>query len=269
MASSNINVEVKRYNGTTDWDNLYQVIVAENVIYGNTNVGAKLGSIDTNISNLQSHVSNKNNPHEVTKSQVGLGNVDNKSAATLKSEFTSTINAGNTGFATGGDVNNAIAIASVIVSVYVPKGSILFANLGDPEDAEIGWVYDIKDAFTTNSYFVEGAGHSYPAGTNVVCIYDTTASSNIWDVIAGSVDLSGYVPTSRKVNNKALTADITLSASDISVSAYNDTIANVLADIYTVLSGKQASITAERGAYHLEQALMLINWDIQILQLLL
>ena len=42
MASSNINVEVKRYNGT-DWDNLYQVTVAENVIYGNTNVGAKLG----------------------------------------------------------------------------------------------------------------------------------------------------------------------------------------------------------------------------------
>ena len=268
MASSNINVKVKRYNGT-DWDNLYQVTVAENVIYGNNNVGVKLGSIDTNISNLQSHVSNKNNPHEVTKSQVGLGNVDNKSAATLKSEFTSTITAGNTGFATGGDVNNAIAIASVIVSVYVPKGSILFANLGDPEDAEIGWVYDIKDEFTTNNYFVEGAGHSYPAGTNVVCIYDTTASSNKWDVLAGSVDLSGYVPTSRKVNNKALTADITLSASDISVSAYNDTIANVLADIYTVLSGKQASITAERGAYHLEQALMLINWDIQILQLLL
>ena len=111
MVSSNINVEVKRYNGTTDWDNLYQVIVAENVIYGNTNVGANLGSIDTNISNLQSHVSNKNNPHEVTKSQVGLGNVDNKSAATLKSEFTSTITAGNTGFATGGDVNNAIASA--------------------------------------------------------------------------------------------------------------------------------------------------------------
>jgi hypothetical protein len=133
MASSNINVEVKRYNGTTDWDNLYQVTVAENVIYGNTNVGAKLGSIDPSISNLQSQVSNKNNPHEVTKSQVGLGNVDNKSAATLKSEFTSTITAGNTGFATGGDVNNAIA--STIVSVYVPKGSILFANLGDPEDA--------------------------------------------------------------------------------------------------------------------------------------
>lgn len=35
--------------------------------------------ISTNQTNISSHVGNKNNPHEVTKSQVGLGNVDNTS----------------------------------------------------------------------------------------------------------------------------------------------------------------------------------------------
>lgn len=37
-----------------------------------------------------------------------------------------------------------------------------------------------------------------------------------WELIGTTqIDLSGYVPTSRKVNNKALTADITLTASDV------------------------------------------------------
>ena len=36
-------------------------------------------SIDSNHQAISSHISNKNNPHEVTKAQVGLGNVDNTS----------------------------------------------------------------------------------------------------------------------------------------------------------------------------------------------
>lgn len=41
-----------------------------------------------NSSDLTSHTSNKSNPHEVTKSQVGLENVENKSSATIRSEIT-------------------------------------------------------------------------------------------------------------------------------------------------------------------------------------
>ena len=40
-------------------------------------------------SDLSSHTSNKSNPHSVTKAQVGLGNVENKSSATIRSEITS------------------------------------------------------------------------------------------------------------------------------------------------------------------------------------
>lgn len=49
------------------------------------------------------------NPHNVSKSDVGLGNVDNKSEATIKSDFTGSIASGNTGFVTGGDVYTAIS----------------------------------------------------------------------------------------------------------------------------------------------------------------
>lgn len=51
------------------------------------------------------------NPHNVTKSEVGLGNVENKSTATIKTEFTGAIEADNTGFVTGGAVKAAIDTA--------------------------------------------------------------------------------------------------------------------------------------------------------------
>lgn len=53
---------------------------------------------------IDNHKADKDNPHEVTKTQVGLGNVDNKSVAEIKTEFTGAIAEGNTGFVTGGAV---------------------------------------------------------------------------------------------------------------------------------------------------------------------
>lgn len=42
----------------------------------------------TNWNNASTHTSNTSNPHSVTKSQVGLGNVENKSSATIRGELT-------------------------------------------------------------------------------------------------------------------------------------------------------------------------------------
>lgn len=50
----------------------------------------------------------------------------------------------------------------------------------------------------------------------------TTTKTYSWEKIGNTdIDLGGYVPTSRKVNNKALSADITLSASDVDVTEQN------------------------------------------------
>ena len=46
------------------------------------------GKIAKAISSLISHLANTSNPHGVTKSQVGLGNVENKSSATIRGELT-------------------------------------------------------------------------------------------------------------------------------------------------------------------------------------
>lgn len=96
------------------------------------------------------------------------------------------------GFQTASQVQDAIR--SAITGVYVPKGSIAFASLPVPVAGKVGWVYNIKDAFTTNSNFVEGEGFDYPAGTNVVCA-EISAGDYGWDVLAGTIDLTELTAT--------------------------------------------------------------------------
>lgn len=87
------------------------------------------------------------------------------------------------------------AINAKISSAYKAKGSILFVNLPVLSADVEGYVYNITDNFTTTSDFVEGAGNTYPAGTNVVII-NTTGDTYKYDVLSGFVDLSNYVQTS-------------------------------------------------------------------------
>ena len=79
-------------------------------------------------------------------------------------------------------------------SSIVPKGTKAFAGLDPTTDlvaANVGFMYNISDAFTTTTDFVEGAGHSIPAGANV---YIANPSTGVYkyDIFAGMYDLSGY-----------------------------------------------------------------------------
>ena len=80
-------------------------------------------------------------------------------------------------------------------SVYKPGGNMLFANLPDPSAANLGLVYSMNDAFTTDDRFIASEPTSYPIGTNVVCVQVTVgdAPTYLYDVLAGFVDLSGYM----------------------------------------------------------------------------
>lgn len=58
----------------------------------NINTGEKVsvifGKIKKAITDLVAHIASKSNPHGVTKSQIGLSNVENKSSETIRSEIT-------------------------------------------------------------------------------------------------------------------------------------------------------------------------------------
>ena len=52
-----------------------------------------------------------------------------------------------------------------------------------------------------------------------------------WDKMSENIDLSGYVPTSRTINSKALTGNITLSASDVGALPSNTPIPSKTSDL--------------------------------------
>ena len=65
-------------------------------------------------------------------------------------------------------ISNAIKAGSGSKSGYIFRGSSTFANLPSTlTEAMVGYVYNVTDAFTTDSRFVEGAGVECEAGTNV------------------------------------------------------------------------------------------------------
>lgn len=51
-------------------------------------LSVSLGKISKAISDLISHIEDKSNPHNVSKSQIGLNNVENKSSANIRGELT-------------------------------------------------------------------------------------------------------------------------------------------------------------------------------------
>lgn len=85
-------------------------------------------------------------------------------------------------------------VSAALTSAIVPKGTVAFASLPTPAKANLGYMYNVSDEFTTDSRFVEGAGKKYAAGANVYVVAVTTGSSTEYkfDAFMGFVDLSGY-----------------------------------------------------------------------------
>ncbi len=85
-------------------------------------------------------------------------------------------------------------VSAALTSAIVPKGTVAYASLPTPAKANLGYMYNVSNAFTTDARFVEGAGKLYEAGANVYVVAVTTDSSTEYkfDVFMGFVDLSGY-----------------------------------------------------------------------------
>ena len=87
------------------------------------------------------------------------------------------------------------------------------------------WVYSVETTSTSYSYTTDDALISaLETGAVQIGYYKIAAMET------GKVDLTGYVPTTRKVNNKALSADISLTYSDVGALAANGTAAKATAD---------------------------------------
>ena len=88
------------------------------------------------------------------------------------------------------DAYTKLEVDGKLSSVYKPAGSVEFASLPTPSASNLGNVYNMLDAFTTDERFIESAPTPYPIGTNVVVIQ--SEDSYYFDILAGFVDLSDY-----------------------------------------------------------------------------
>ena len=99
------------------------------------------------------------------------------------------------------DAYTKTQVDALVASAYKFSGTVsTVAGMGALTAANVGNVYNFDTAFTTTSDFVEGAGVTYPAGTNVA-IAEVSSGTYKYDVLSGFVDISGKEDTSNKVTS--------------------------------------------------------------------
>lgn len=122
---------------------------------------------------------------------------------------------------------------------YIAGGSVTFANLPPLNVNYLGYVYNVSDAFTTTSDFVDGAGLEFPAGTNVVVVSVPDGQGGEvfkYDVLGNFVDLDTvkdvvWTITLDKDNwsNKAQT----IQDSRFATNGYNYSVSPAPTNLYT------------------------------------
>ena len=111
---------------------------------------------------------------------------------------TAFVNTAISGKADANSVYTKTEIDNMITSTFKPGGSVAFANLPALTAVNLGKVVNVTNSFTTTADFIEGAGKSFPAGTNVAIVDVGSAGSPSYkyDASSGFIDLSGYVEES-------------------------------------------------------------------------
>lgn len=160
-------------------------------------------------------------------------------------------------------------IDKTLSSVFKFKGTGPFEHLPSVLDSSMeGNVYNVKDAFTTDDRFVEGAGQDYFAGTNVVVVdagqpeFDpgmpegpsvvsedvsmATAEGSVYkfDIFPGFVDLSPYA-TTEALN--ALQQQVTELSGSISTQI-TEQLATITSQLETIQSTLETHATNIQAA---------------------
>jgi len=122
-------------NKTYRWGRTEYVEISESLALGETSSTAYRG--DRGKAAYDHSQLTSGNPHNVTKSDIGLGNVDNTSDSTKKTNFTGSIASGDTGFTTGGDVYTALGGKADKVSSATNGNLAGLNSSGNPTDSDI------------------------------------------------------------------------------------------------------------------------------------
>lgn len=238
-------------NKTYRWSGSAYVVISETIALGTTHATAGYGDESRAAYN---HSTSTGNPHKTTKADLGLGSVENKSSATIRDELTSanvTTALGytppktdtNTHYTTrivAGAENDAANAATTNGNTHI--------NVTDDNTFRSGVVIKGTGATSVTS---DASGnitvHSTDTNTwrpvqNNLASTATDQSLSAAQGKALNEKFGSYVPTSRTVNGKALSANITLSAGDVGAAPASHSHS------YLPLSGGTMTGKINRGA---------------------
>lgn len=208
-----------------------------------------LGYTPSNNVDLNSHINNKNNPHVVTKAQVGLSNVDDikQYSADNPPPYPVTSVNGQTG-----DIQ--VSVDNVSNSTATFTQAVVRENINSQETISTifgkikKWFSDLKTIAFTGAFSdltshpntLNGYGITDGAKQSDLNTLSGRVSTNEDNIAMAESDIEGlqtdvgtlktdntalktavttlqntYVPNTTKVNNKALSSDITLNADDV------------------------------------------------------
>lgn len=117
----------------------------------------------------------------------------------------------------------------------LPMGSIKYAALADQTKLQ-GYMFNIKDDFTTDETFKEGAGNNYPAGTNVYYTAD-----GYWDCLAG-VQVSGVKGDNEATYRKG---QVNITADNIGLGNVPNVTTNKQTPTFTIAATRENIASGE------------------------
>lgn len=172
--------------------------IAEVTTPNNPTITLQKNGVTVGYFNLN-QASNKTINYVLNKSDVGLGNVDNTSDATKKSNFTGSIASGNTGFVTGGDIYNYALLKNVDQDVNSSKRFIndkqlkfLCTGYSNPvtwyavgnESGELcfsKYHYDVGTGTNVRDYLIQWDGENFkPSSSNT---HNLGTNDNRWKTV--------------------------------------------------------------------------------------
>lgn len=181
---------------------------------------------ETTAINLQNHMNDRNNPHGTTKGQLGLGNVENKSSATIRGELTMDNVTNALGYVpyTPNEVDNKLSALETKIDwkEAVDTFNDIAASYPNPQD---GWTVNVKDTDYTYRFngdkWVVISANAIPKATQAV------------DGLLSKEDKTNYDDANSKKHthsNKSVLDKITQSLLDNWNAAYthiSDTIKHI------------------------------------------
>lgn len=215
-------------NKTYRWSGSAYVIISETIALGTTHSSAGYGDESRAAYN---HSTTTGNPHKTTKTDLGLGNVENKSSATIRGELTKanvTTALGYTPPTTDTNTHYTTRIvagaASGTANAATTNGNT-HINVTDDNTFRSGVTIKGTGATTVTS---DASGNVTVNSTDtntwrgIQNNLTSTSTDQSLSAAQGKIlneKFGSYVPTSRTVNGKALSANITLSAGDVGAAA--------------------------------------------------